>query len=223
MMMRNALVGDMTLDQITSTINGLIQQGNTGAHQIGVLYNHVVEKRLAIIAGYKDTRDYFNQHVKALSQASLSLYGRVAQAFPEDYCTRYGPYKLRALLVYLDASGITLAEGDPAVIRIDVPGENDEVVRKPFAECSLDELERATRAKKAPPKVPVPIVDRARLLFIAESLNRNFTGVAPVRMSSRSHEGQTLINLQDVPMTQLTRLMQALQEGMDAQPTLAAR
>jgi len=46
--------------------------------------------------------------------------------------------------------------------------------------------------------------------------------VAPVRMSSRSHEGQTLISVQDVPMAQLGRLMQVIQESMDAEPTIAA-
>ena len=222
MMMRNALVGDMTLDQIKDTINGLVQQGNTGAHQIGVLYNHVVEKRLAISAGYKDTREYFRQHVKALSQATLSLYGRVANAFGEEFCTVYGPYKLRALLVYTEAIGSTVETGDPGGTPIDVPREDGTMVPKSFAECSVDEIERATKAKKAPPKVRVPVADQARLLFIADSLDRNFSGVAPVRMSSRSHEGQTLISVQDVPMAQLGRLMQVIQESMDAEPTIAA-
>ena len=223
MMMRNALVGDLMLDQIKDTINGLVQQGNTGAHQIGVLYNHVVEKRLAITAGYKDTREYFSQHVKALSQATLSLYGRVANAFPEEVCTRYGPYKLRALLVYTEAVSATVGTGDPGESPIDVPGDDGTLVRKPFMDCSVDEIDRATKAKKAPPKVRVPVADQARLLFIADSLERNFSGVAPVRMSSRNHEGQTLISVQDVPMAQLGRLMQVIQESMDAEPTIAAK
>ncbi len=36
-------------------------------------------------------------------------------------------------------------------------------------------------------------------------------------------EGKTLLNLQGVPMSEVPRLIQALQQGLDAQPSLAAK
>jgi hypothetical protein len=129
-----------------------ISHPSTGPGASAEESNPSVEKRLAIIAGYKDTREYFSQHVKALSQTTLSLYGRVANAFTEEFRTRYGPYKLRALLVYMEAIGSTVGTGDLADAIIDVPQDDGKVVQKPFVECSVDEIERATKAKKAPPK-----------------------------------------------------------------------
>lgn len=92
----NVVGVDMTLEQVTSTINGLVKQGSTAAHQIGTLYNYVVSRRLAELAGYKNAQSYFNETVKALSQATLSTYGAVARSFSEEVCTQYGVYHLRA-------------------------------------------------------------------------------------------------------------------------------
>jgi hypothetical protein len=219
---RQFLGSDMTLEQATVTMQGLLRQGNTAAHQIGALYNHVVERKLAEFAGYKSALDYFSKHVKVISQSTLTVYGTVARSFSEAVCTQYGVYGLRALLRYLEATGAVLGS-DPGTVLIDVPQEDGRrVVTKPFAECSVDEVERATKAKKTPPPVSVPVPDQARLLFFKDSLSRNFDGVAPVRLTSRSQDGKTLLNLQDVPMSEVARLMTALQEGMDAQPSLAA-
>jgi hypothetical protein len=212
---------ELTLEQITTTMISLAQQGSIAAHQIGTLYNHVVDRKLAELAGHNSAREYFNKHVRALSQATLSLYGSVARTFSEELCAQYGMYRLRALLSYAEATGAVLGDLGPMVI--DVPQDDGKVLQKPFAECSVDEVERATRAKKAPPKESVPLPDRARLLFVEDSIFRNFSGVAQVRFTARSENGQTLINLQDVPMSQVTRLMKALQEGLDAQPSLVAR
>lgn len=85
----------------------------------------------------------------------------------------------------------------------------------------MRDAERATRAKRAPPVGRVPIADQARLLFIADSISTQFAGVADVRLSSRTKEGKTLVSLQDVPMTELTRLMQAIQDGINTEPTLS--
>ncbi|MFY0524921.1 hypothetical protein ACN28I_17800 [Archangium gephyra] len=104
---------------------------------------------------------------------------------------------------------------------IQVPQEDGKVVTKPFSECSVDELERATRAKRAPPVSRVPIADQARLLFLEDSIVTRFSGVAQVRFSSRNKGGKTLVSLQDVPMTELVRLTEAIQDGISAEPTLA--
>lgn len=65
--------------------------------------------------------------------------------------------------------------------------------------------------------------DQARLIFLADSLSKNFDKVADVRMTSRCPEGKTLITLRDVPLEELQRHMQALQQGMDAEPTLGLK
>jgi hypothetical protein len=212
---------DMTLDQAGDTMNALIKQGSTSQHQLGTIYNYIVDRRLPEISGYKNAQDFFTKKVKALSQSTLSMYGTVARGFSEAACTQYGMGNLRELLRYADAAG-TPIPADPGPMSIDVPGDDGKVVAKPFSECSVDELERARRAKLTPPPARVPVADQARLLFLEDSLFRRFQGVAEVRFSSRSKGGKTLITLQDVPMAEVERLSQALLDGMDAEPTLAA-
>jgi hypothetical protein len=129
-------------------------------------------------------------------------------------------YRLRALLRYLEATHATVP-ADPGSVLLDVPQDDGHVVQRPLAQCSVDDVERAARAKRAMPTVRVPVADQARLLFLADSLHNRFEGVAEVRFTSRNKEGKTLISLQDVPMTELARLMLAIQEGMNAEPTLA--
>jgi hypothetical protein len=213
---------DMTLDQIKDTINDLARQGSLFQYQIGVMYNHVVSRKLAELAGYRTVQQYFSQHVKAISKSSLVNYGIVARSFSEDACTKYGMYRLRALVRYLEAINIT-APVDPGLVFIDVPQDDGKVVKKVFSECSVDEVESATRAKKAPIPVRVPVPDQARLLFLEDSLFRNFDGVAQVRLTANNQEGQTFLTVQGVPMSEVTRLIQALQQGLDAQPSLAAK
>jgi hypothetical protein len=215
-------VSDLTLEDATNTMNALVRQGSTAAHQIGTLYNHIVGRKLAELAGYKTARDYFNKHVKGLSQATLSAYGTVARQFPEAVCTQYGMFNLRALISYAATTGDVLGS-DPGALGIDVPQEDGKVLRKPFRDCSVEEVERATRAKKAPVPARVPVSDKARLLFFEDSLFRNFDGVAQVRFSAHNEEGQTFLNLQNVPMQEVTRLIQALQEGLEAEPSLKAK
>jgi hypothetical protein len=215
----NLSLEDLTLEQIKDLINDLAQQGSTFQYQIGAMYNHVVSKKLAELAGYKDALAYFGQHVKTLSQSTLSTYGTVARSFTPDTCTQYGMYRLRALLRYLEATHATVP-AEPGTVVLDVPGEEGQVVKKPFAQCSVDEVERAARAKRAEPPAKVPVADRARLLFLADSIHSRFEGVADVRFTSSRKEGKTLISLQEVPMTELARLAQALQDGLEGEPTL---
>jgi hypothetical protein len=220
--MKMQMIGsDMNIEQVTTTMNALAVQGSTATHQLGSLYNYVVARKLAELAGYRTAREYFNKNVKTISQATLSLYGSVAAKFPEEVCTQYGMYRLRALLSYVDATGAVL--GDPGLFAIDVPQDDGKVVTKSFTECSVDEVERATRAKKAPPPARVPVPDQARMLFFEDSIYRNFNGVAPVRLTSSSEDGTTYLTVQSVPMAQVPRLIKALQEGLEAQPSLVAR
>ncbi|MFL5353145.1 hypothetical protein [Archangium sp.] len=155
----------------------MAQQSSTFQYQIGVMYNHVVSRKLAELAGYKTAQEYFSQQVKALSQSTLTNYGIVASSFDADTCMQYGMYRLRAVIRYLDAVSAT-APTDPNTLVLDVPQDDGKMVKKPFAECSVDDVESATRAKRAAPAAKVPVAE-------------------------------------------LERLTQALQDGMDAEPALS--
>lgn len=51
----------------------------------------------------------------------------------------------------------------------------------------------------------------------------NFSGVAQVRFFAHNEEGTRLLNLQNVPIQEVTRRIQALQGCLQAQPSLQAK
>src|SRR5688572_30566412 len=104
---------ELTLDQVRDSMLGYVAQGNAGHYQIGRLYNYVVTNDLAVKGGYESAQLFFSEHVKALSQSTLSLYGSVAKEFSEPVCVAYGMSKLSALLTYEKVTKVRLPEGDP--------------------------------------------------------------------------------------------------------------
>ena len=83
-----AVTEGMTLEQVRLAMLQLMKEENSHQHRLGQLYNYVVHKELAQKAGYKDAKDYFSKHLADLSQATLSTYGAVAEAFS---VTMYSP------------------------------------------------------------------------------------------------------------------------------------
>jgi hypothetical protein len=212
----------LTLEQIRDTITGLVKQGSSHLHEIGRLYNYVVDNKLAESGGYKNAREYFRQNIKVLSQTSLSNYGTVARHFSAELCMQYGMTNLRTLLTYAQSAGLVLGEGDPGSLLIDVPQEAGPSLRKPFSECSVEELERATRAQRTPVQSLLPAADEARLQVLKDTVGKHFENVAPVRLTTRVQGGKTLLSVQDVPMSEVTRLTEALVDCLEAAPKEAS-
>lgn len=204
----------LTLEQVRDSILGHVARGSSGQYAIGQLYNYAVDNRLAEKSGFKSAREFFSKYVKALSQSTLSLYGTVSREFPETVCVMYGMSNLGALLTYETLTGAQLPEGDPGNTLIDVPLEDGAVQRKPFADCSLEELKLALKHKRTPAAVPVSTVDSARVQFLRDSLVRHFTANSRVRVNARVHRGKTLVSVQDVPLSELERFAEALLDGM---------
>jgi hypothetical protein len=204
----------LTLQQVCDSILRYVAQGNAGHYNIGRLYNYVVDNGLAEKNGFESALEFFNQKVKVLSQATLSLYGAVSKEFPEPICVAYGMTKLGALLTYEKLTSAQLPEGDPGSAPIEVPQEGGGVQRKAFADCTQDELKLALKHKRTPAPVPVPNVDAARVQFLSDSLARHFKENTRVRVNARVHRGKTLVSMQDVPLAELERFAEALLDGM---------
>jgi hypothetical protein len=203
-----------TLEQVRDAILGYLAQGHSGQYHIGRLYRQIVANKLAEKGGYNSAQEFFSQHFKALSKATLSLYGTVSEEFSEPICVAYGMTSLGALLTYENLTQVQLPEGDPGGTPIDVPGEDGVVQRKPFADCSLEELRLALRHKRKPARVPVPDGDAARVQFLSDSLARYFAENSRVRVHSRVHRGKTLVSMQDVPLSELERFAEALLDSL---------
>jgi hypothetical protein len=204
----------LTLKQVCDSILNYVAQGNAGHYNIGRLYNYVVDNGLAEKNGFKSAREFFSQQVKALSQATLSLYGAVSKEFPESICVAYGMTNLGALLTYEKLTGVQLPEGDPGSAPIEVPQESGAVQQKPFSDCTLEELKLALKHKRTPARASVSSMDAARVQFLSDSLARHFKENARVRVNARVHRGKTLVSMQDVPLAELERFAEALLDGL---------
>src|SRR5262245_47384277 len=91
---------DMTLDEVRLAMLELMAQENLNCYRIGQLYNHVVERKLAQLAGYKNAQDYFSKNLVDMAQSSLTLYGAVAHHFRQPLSRRFGMSCLYLLLSY---------------------------------------------------------------------------------------------------------------------------
>ncbi|HEX8441653.1 hypothetical protein, partial [Archangium sp.] len=190
----------LTLQQALQFILGYLEQGNAGHYKIGQLYNHIVGNELAEKNGYESAQQFFSQHVKALSQATLTRYGAVAREFTEAACTKYGVTNLSALRTYAVAAKLQPVGGDPGATPIDVPQEGGLVVSKLFSECSVEELKQAVKNKRHPSGATLPTPDAARVELMRESLSRYFAKGARVQLKTSLQRGETLVTIQGVPL-----------------------
>ena len=114
---------DMTLAQAHVAFLGMMAQESINHHHMGQLYNHVVKNKLPEKAGYKNASEWFSQHLVDLSQASLTVYGKVA----EDVSRRFGTSCLSLLLTYEKAAELEVDREEPGDTVIEVPGDNGQV------------------------------------------------------------------------------------------------
>lgn len=207
-------LSELTLEQVLDSILSYLAQGNAGLYGIGRLYNHTVDNKLAEKNGYESAQQFFSQHIKALSQSTLSRYGAVAREFTEEACKKYGVMNLTTLRTYVAAADIQPTSGDPGATPIDVPQEDGRVVQKPFADCTMEELKRAVKSKRQPSRATMPATDAARIDYMRESLSRHFAQGARVQFKTKLKGGKTFLTIQGVPLEEVERLTEALMDGL---------
>jgi hypothetical protein len=203
----------LTLDELGERVEGLAAQGNADTYQIGVYYNHMVERDLAKTGGFKNAADFFQKRVKGLSQSMLTMFGAVARAFVATACVKYGMSKLYALLSYEKLAGITADGNEPGSTPIQVPMEDGTVESKPFAECTVEELKLAVKHKRTPP-TPLPTSATARVELYRSVLDKHFGKESHILVSARVERGKVLISLKDIPDEQMSQLAEVLMDRL---------
>jgi hypothetical protein len=205
----------MTLEQVSATMLALLAEENYNQHRIGQLYNYVVKNKLAEAQKYKNAQEYFAQHVKALSRATLAAYGAVAKAFSAAHCTQYGVSALSLLLTYEEAADITRHADDPGLTPIEVPGENGAVQSKLFGNCTVEDMRKALQRKRKPSSSkPLPEADMAHFQHYRTVVTSKFPKDTPVRVSVRNLKGKALVSFMYVPMDEVGTLTEALLDGV---------
>ncbi len=204
-----------TLEQLTAQLRALHQQGERSHYRIGVLVNHAKENRLAENAGYPNLVTYFREEVVELSEALISLCGTLARAFSEEVCATYGAHRLQALLTYEKVAKLPPVEGDPGQIRIEVPVKDGggAVESRPFAECSLRDVQAAIKHQRGLVAPVLPPADAELVHRIHQELGALFEGHAPIKVKAHVHRDETLVSFENVPLSRILDLAMVLQDN----------
>jgi hypothetical protein len=187
----NNSLRSLSLKQVRASILQLHAQQNIhNAYRIGQFYNYLVDTKLAQKANYKGALDYLHRRVGVVPRSTLLVYSTVARHFSEVTCTRYGSTTLCLLLTYEEAAGIQANRTEPGNTLIHVPSSNGAVTRKPFRECSVQDMRMALQRLREPS-----------------------TGTAKAR-NARNHtapsQGEVVIHFKNMPQSQVKKLSKAL-------------
>lgn len=202
---------DMTLEQVHASMLQLMAEESINHHRMGLLYNYVVDRKLAELAGFKDAPDYFHQNLSDISQATLAAYGSVARNFSEEIARRFGVTCLSLLLSYKKAANVQVDHEQPGSTLIEVPDKKGVVSSKPFSACSVDEMRKALQHWRQPSSgtaltpEDVALADR-----IDGAVMGCFQKGDPVRVQLRSHQGTAVLDIKGIPLAKWEQLKKAL-------------
>ena len=146
-----------------------------------------------------------------LSQASLTVYGKVAEAFSEDVSRRFGISCLSLLLTYEKAAELEVDREEPGNTVIEVPADNGQVQAKPFSQCSVEQLRRALQLKRQPGSskpMPPGAVERGEQYHAA--VKALFPKVTSVEVQVRNIKGKAVVDFKGIPLEQVNRLIEVL-------------
>ncbi|KFE67279.1 hypothetical protein [Hyalangium minutum] len=208
-----AIPDDITLEQLGSELRQLFAQENSNHHRMGEIYNHIVEKKLAEAAGYKDSTEYFRKELADLSVASLKMYGAVAESFSEPVARRFGVTCLSVLLTYAEATGLELNHEEPGPTPIEVPDEHGNVAVQPFGACSVDQMRRALQRKRRPTSTkPLPPEKVALAEQYSAAVAQRFPKGkgTQLKVKLRNQKGKAVLDIQGIPLEQILQLVEAL-------------
>ena len=205
----------MTLEQCQEAMLQSLMQGTAGHYRIGLLYNHIVENRLAVNRGYRTTREYFRRHVRVLSQSTLTRYGEVARSFHLPVVEKYGMASLGALLEYLRLAHIWLWQIDtaePGPTPIEVPRRGALKLTKPFADCTAEDLRDAIQARRAWPGHGPLEPEEEPVQRYVETLRRHFWDHAqcPPEIDMEVHGRRLHLRIRHLRIWELAHLTEAL-------------
>jgi hypothetical protein len=206
-----AIPEGMTLQQVHSEMLGLMAQVHVNHHRMGLLYNYVVDKKLAEKAGFKDTREFLSKHLADLSQSALSMYGAVAATFSEPVTRRYGITCLYLLLTYKEAVDLEVNAADPGNTPIEVPDEKGQVTTQPFGKCSVEQMRRALMRKRKPASTrPLPAEAEALAEQYRKAVVDHFPPGVRVKVLVRNEKGKAVLDFKGIPVESVGELAAVL-------------
>ncbi|MGC4120703.1 MAG: hypothetical protein QM765_40225 [Myxococcales bacterium] len=186
-------------------------------HRAGVHYSNIVDRNLAVLAGYKTATEFGNAELqplsKSISKSTLQLYARVAGAFDEATTTRWGTTKLDKLLTLRDVLNLDALPLDLADLEIHTTDKAGTPKTSKFAQCSLAELSAAIKLAKAPIKASTKGLDQDAVQA-AESLQAvvdlKLGEDGPFAINVEQRRGQHYFHVRFIPVERLELVLKAM-------------
>ncbi len=201
--MESPIVESPELIEAAKMLEACLNEGEKAAWKAGVYYNRIVDQKLAEKSGYRHARDFVSARFKDISQGTLTQYGAVARAFSEPIASKYGVWRLGALLTYEKLAGLQLPQGDPGSVIVQVPAERDP---RTFADCNRADVLKAIQALKKHSGEPMR-ADEAALL---QRLHQTLGDDHPIALTSRQgKEGAVVVFT--LALREITSLLDVLE------------
>lgn len=202
----------LTKEQVLTTMRQLLAAEERNPFLMGQLHNYVADSRLLEGTQYKSPVDFFCDNIRGISRSALLRDGAVAREFNQEVIVRFGVTRLEQLLAYKKAARITLNPDDPGSTYIVVPQDNGDLKPKRFAGCTTKELRKALEHLRSPGSyLPISAANRARYEQYREAILSRFP--KGVRVLMRNEEGQTLMDFEEIPLSELHEFVAALREA----------
>ncbi len=184
-------------------------------YRIGRICNELVTQGVAGQRCYSNVALQLGPWLKELARADLYRAFEVARTFSQEDCVKYGPRRLHLLMQYMLKHELPLLVQDPGFTLITVPQEDGTLLRKPFCECTEEELgsaiSRSRRQRSGrPSRAEAHCVQRLRDGLQKRSVRSPRKGVLTTVREGRLH-----VTLKEVPVTDLEPLVGALLESLE--------
>jgi len=205
----------LSIEQASELIRQHTARMYAELYRIGRICNELVAQGVAGSNTYSGVAPHLIPRLKELTRQELYSAFEVARLFREEDCAKYGPRRLRLLTEYMLKFQLPLIPQDPAFTLIAVPDEEGTLQRKPFCECTEEELCRALtrsrpRRRGRPLRAEAYCVQRLR-----DGLQKRLIQGPWKRVPASVHEGRLHISFRNVPVAELEPLVGALLESLE--------
>jgi len=136
-------INRVRLDKMTEHIRELARSIAEDEYTQGVQYNHLLSSGALRRGRFVSGARFAESIDPRLDGPRVQAFGRVARYFSEAHLKEFGMSRLASLLAYLELNGEERIPEDPTDFVVALPNDQDEPVKKRFADCNATELEYA--------------------------------------------------------------------------------
>lgn len=207
-------VSPLTLERARELLQQHIARLSAEQYRIGRILNEVVDRRLAGVSTCKAAMKHLGPAVKALSERDVNRAHVAARRFSEAAFVKYGVRRLSLLAQYGRRCNREWAGGELEHMCMRVPGEDEELRKKPFPECTPEEVGRAIARDRTQEVIPLPSLEEYCIHLLRERIRKRFAEDSSANIKAFVREGRTHVTLRDVSIMELRMLAQAILESI---------